>query len=402
MAAAIYKVSQVNAYIRNIFENDYALRRIRVRGEVSNCKYHGSGHIYFTLKDEGGALSCVMFAGKRAAGLRFPMKDGQAVVASGSIMVYERAGSYQLYADEIILDGVGDLWQRFEETKRRLGEMGLFAPEYKKPIPRFARTVGVVTASTGAAIQDIINISTRRNPYVQLILAPAIVQGDAAPASIASGIARLDGMGLDVIIVGRGGGSIEDLWAFNEEIVARAIFDADTPVISAVGHETDTTIADFVADLRAPTPSAAAELAVFDYTAFRRELDTAAGRLGRAMTGKVGSLRLSLEAVKGALDRRSPGYRLQSRRQQLVMDSEWLSRTIRDRLTRRRHELELAAGRLSALSPLDRIKGGYGFVSGPAGAPVKSIADVKRGDEMNIYVKDGSIAATVIDTKGKP
>ncbi|MBQ7246620.1 MAG: exodeoxyribonuclease VII large subunit [Lachnospiraceae bacterium] len=393
MAKTIYRVSQVNAYIRNIFENDYALRQISVRGEVSNCKYNGSGHIYFTLKDETGALSCVMFAGKRARGLRFALADGQAVVVNGSVTVYERSGSYQLYASEIVLDGVGDLYQRFEETKRRLEEMGMFAAEYKKPIPRFVRTVGIVTASTGAAIQDIINISHRRNPYVQLILAPAIVQGDLAPASIVRGIRRLDEMGLDVIIVGRGGGSIEDLWAFNEEIVARAIFDANTPVISAVGHETDTTIADFVADLRAPTPSAAAELAVFDYMSFRQELDSLGLRLGRDMLARISSARNSLTAVKAMLERRSPGYRLQSRRSQLAMDADRISTLMHAALTGSRHALEMAAGRLSSLSPLDRIRGGYGFVSGDDGRPVKSVESVNAGDRLRIYVSDGSITA---------
>ena len=267
MRQNVYSVGQVNTYIKNMFGQDYLLNRLYVKGEVSNCKYHTSGHIYFSLKDETGAIACVMFAAQRST-LKFRLAEGQRVIVLGSVRVYERDGKYQLYANEIVLDGVGLLYERFQALKKELEEMGMFAPEYKKPIPAYCKKVGIVTAPTGAAIRDIMNISRRRNPYVQLILYPALVQGEMAAASIVRGIEALDKLGLDVIIVGRGGGSMEDLWAFNEEIVARAIFHCQTPVISAVGHETDTTIADYVADLRAPTPSAAAELAVYDYYAF--------------------------------------------------------------------------------------------------------------------------------------
>ena len=261
MMKNVYSVGQVNTYIKNMFAQDFLLRRLSVKGEVSNCKYHSSGHIYFTLKDGGGTLQAVMFASQRR-GLNFKLVEGQQVVVKGTVDVYERDGKYQLYASEIELSGRGDLYLRFEKLLKELEEMGMFDPQYKRPIPRFAKTVGIVTAPTGAAIRDIMNISHRRNPYVQLILYPALVQGDGAKDSIVKGIRTLDAMGLDVLIVGRGGGSIEDLWAFNEEEVARAIFACNTPVISAVGHETDVTIADYAADLRAPTPSAAAELAV--------------------------------------------------------------------------------------------------------------------------------------------
>ena len=259
----VYSVGQVNSYIKNMFVQDFLLQDLSVKGEVSNCKYHSSGHIYFTLKDGKGTISCVMFAGNRS-GLAFRMSEGMQIVARGTIDVYERDGKYQLYAKEICQDGAGALYEKFEQLKQDLLERGMFAPEYKKSIPRFVKTVGIVTASTGAAVRDIINISTRRNPYVQLILYPAIVQGEAAAASIVKGIQELERRAVDVMIVGRGGGSIEDLWAFNEEVVAQAVFDCSVPVISAVGHETDTTIIDYVADLRAPTPSAAAELAVYD------------------------------------------------------------------------------------------------------------------------------------------
>ena len=235
----IYGVGQVNAYIQRMFAEDFLLRDIRIKGEVSNCKYHSSGHIYFTLKDAGGAISAILFRGNRVKGLRFPMKDGDKVVVTGSVSVYEKGGTYQIYAKEITLDGAGDLYVRFEQLKKELEEMGMFAAEYKKPIPRFAQRIGIVTAPTGAAVRDIIQISKRRNPHVSIALYPALVQGEGAVESIISGIMALDAMGLDVLIVGRGGGSIEDLWAFNEEAVARAVFNCNTPVISAVGHETD-------------------------------------------------------------------------------------------------------------------------------------------------------------------
>ena len=269
----VYTVAQVNTYVKNMFSQDYLLNRIYVRGEVSNCKYHGSGHIYFSLKDESGSISCVMFAGWRK-GLAFPMRDGQRVIVLGSVSVYERSGSYQLYAKEIIPDGTGRLYEEYERLRRELEEMGMFAQEYKQPIPFYVKRLGIVTAPTGAAVQDIRNVALRRNPYVQLILYPAQVQGEGAADSIVRGIEALDRLGVDVLIVGRGGGSIEDLWAFNEEKVARAIFNCQTPVISAVGHETDTTIADFAADLRAPTPSAAAELAVTDMRGLLTRMQT--------------------------------------------------------------------------------------------------------------------------------
>ena len=259
----VYTVGQINSYIKNMFAQDFLLQELSVKGEVSNCKYHSSGHIYFTLKDAKGTISCVMFAGNRS-GLGFRMSEGMQVVVHGTIDVYERDGKYQMYAKTIEQDGAGALYERFEMLKQELLERGMFSPEYKKPIPKYIRTLGVVTAPTGAAVRDIINIATRRNPYVQILLYPATVQGDGAVESIVRGIRMLERQKVDAIIVGRGGGSIEDLWAFNEEAVAQAVFDCNIPIISAVGHETDTTIIDYVADLRAPTPSAAAELAVYD------------------------------------------------------------------------------------------------------------------------------------------
>lgn len=396
--ASVYSVAQVNAYIKNMFAQDFALTRISVKGEVSNCKYHTSGHIYFTLKDGLGAIQAVMFAGKRA-GLAFKLEEGQQVVVKGSIEVYERDGRYQLYASEITLAGTGDLFKRFEELRNRLEEMGMFAPEYKSQIPRYAKTVGIVTASTGAAIRDIMNISERRNPYVQLILYPALVQGENAASSIVKGIKTLDEMGLDVLIVGRGGGSIEDLWAFNEEIVARAIFECNTPVISAVGHETDVTIADYVADLRAPTPSAAAELAVFDYEAFEAGLAGAQQQLLRAMKQKAESVNYRLERYQLKLALFNPERQMNEKRQRLIDIEEQMRRLLSQRLLDRRHRLELISGRLHGLSPLQKISNGFAFVTGEEDKRLESASQVKKGDSLTMRMSDGKILAKVVDTE---
>ena len=303
--SSVYSVGQVNTYIKQMFQQDFMLNRMFVRGEVSNCKYHTSGHIYFSLKDETGTIACVMFAGNRR-GLAFRMKDGDKVVVGGSVNVYERDGRYQLYAKDIKLEGAGILYERFLALKAELEEMGMFASEYKQQIPSYVRRLGVVTAPTGAAIQDIRNISYRRNPYIQIVLYPALVQGEGAKESIAAGIEALDQMNLDLIIVGRGGGSIEDLWAFNEEVVARAIFQCNTPVISAVGHETDTTIADFVADLRAPTPSAAAELAVADIRGILEQIEAYQNRLQYAMQNRILLYRRKVEGYEARWNYLSP------------------------------------------------------------------------------------------------
>ena len=342
MAGNVYTVKQVNAYIKNMFTQDFMLNRIYVKGEVSNCKYHTSGHIYFSLKDESGTIACVMFAGQRG-GLSFHMSEGQQVVVLGSVSVYERSGSYQLYAKEIRLDGDGVLYEKFQMLKRELEEMGMFAGEYKKPIPAYAKTVGIVTAPTGAAIRDIMNIAARRNPYVQLILYPAQVQGTGAKESIVRGIRALEAYGVDVMIVGRGGGSIEDLWAFNEEEVARAIFNCRIPVISAVGHETDTTIADYVADLRAPTPSAAAELAVSDYRQTKELLREYERKMSRMLEQQIRIKKLKLQEFQTKLGFLHPRYRLQERQQRLV-DLEDRLRLLKERrMQMARHKMALYA-----------------------------------------------------------
>ena len=394
MAGNVYTVKQVNAYIKNMFTQDFMLNRIYVKGEVSNCKYHTSGHIYFSFKDESGTIACVMFAGQRG-GLSFHMSEGQQVVALGSVSVYERSGSYQLYAKEIRLDGDGVLYEKFQMLKRELEEMGMFAGEYKKPIPAYAKTVGIVTAPTGAAIRDIMNIAARRNPYVQLILYPAQVQGTGAKESIVRGIRALEAYGVDVMIVGRGGGSIEDLWAFNEEEVARAIFNCRIPVISAVGHETDTTIADYVADLRAPTPSAAAELAVSDYRQTKELLREYERKMSRMLEQQIRIKKLKLQEFQTKLGFLHPRYRLQERQQRLVDLEDRLRLLMERRMQMARHKMALYAERMKGLSPLEKLSQGYSYVAGEDGKAVKSITQIRPKEELSIYVTDGVIRASV-------
>lgn len=394
----IYSVGQVNRYVKNLFVQDYVLKKVYVKGEVSNCKYHPSGHIYFSLKDETGVLSCVMFAGHRR-GLAFRMKDGDQVVAGGTVDVYERDGRYQLYAKEITQEGEGALYERFLALKKELEEMGMFAQEYKQPIPKFIKTLGVVTAPSGAAVQDIRNISLRRNPYLQIILYPALVQGEGAADSIVKGIQKLDDFGVDVIIVGRGGGSMEDLWAFNEEKVARAIFDCRRPVISAVGHETDFTIADFAADLRAPTPSAAAELAVEQYGKLVDSAVNFRDRLKRGMEAKLRLARLSLEQLQFRFQYLSPETKLRDQRQLLIDYEEALRNAMEQKLKDNRHRLGIYLERYKGLSPLGRLNQGFAFAADKEGRAVTQISQTEPGDLLEISVTDGVIQAEVIATR---
>jgi len=390
----VYTVAQVNSYIKNMFSQDYMMQQILVKGEVSNCKYHTSGHIYFTLKDRSGTIACVMFAGNRS-GLAFQMEAGQQVIVGGSVEVYERDGKYQLYAKHISLDGLGDLNARFEQLKKELEERGMFDGQYKQPIPRFVKTVGIVTAQTGAAVRDIIQVATRRNPYVQLILYPAIVQGDAAPASIVSGIRALEQLNVDVMIVGRGGGSIEDLWAFNEEIVAQAIFDCSVPIISAVGHETDTTIADFVADLRAPTPSAAAELAVADIEELLQGIRHKKELFCRSMNRKIREYRLEFEKRSQRLGYVSPMALVKEKRTRTMHLEESFQYVMERILQRKRQEIALYAQRMKGVSPLDKLSQGFSYVAHDA-RTLTSISQVENGDCIQVYVTDGVVDATVI------
>lgn len=370
------------------------LQSILVKGEVSNCKYHSSGHIYFTLKDERGAIPCVMFAGNRG-GLGFRLQDGQRVIAGGSIDVYEKEGRYQMYARQIAADGAGMWHERFERLKAQLAERGMFAPEYKRPIPRYIGSLGVVTAPTGAAVRDIIHVAKRRNPYIRIILYPAIVQGEAAPQSIVDGIRAMEKQDVDVIIVGRGGGSIEDLWAFNEEIVAQAVFDCPIPVISAVGHETDTTIVDFVSDLRAPTPSAAAELAVYDYRILCQALQEYGRKLDRQMMRGIGLARRQAEQCAGRLRILSPAGKIREKRTFCLRMEERLQENMQKKLRQDRHRMEVYIERMKGLSPLDKLSRGFSYVSDEAGKNVKSVSQVRVGDRLQIRVTDGCIRARV-------
>lgn len=370
------------------------LSRIYVRGEVSNCKYHTSGHLYFCLKDASGTIACVMFAGQRR-GLAFRMKDGDKVIVGGSVNVYERDGKYQLYAREISLEGAGLLYERFLALKKELEEMGMFAPEYKQPIPFYVKRLGVVTAPTGAVIQDIRNVAYRRNPYVQIVLYPALVQGEGAVESIVRGIETLDRLHLDVLIVGRGGGSIEDLWAFNEEPVARAIFNCETPVISAVGHETDTTIADYVADLRAPTPSAAAELAVTDIRGILERMDQYRRRMNYSLQTQVQQARTRLQSYQARWNYLNPVQRLEKQKDRLADAERRLQENMEAVLQNKRHRLELYIRQMQGLSPLDKLNQGFSYVENQEQRPVTRIAQVQEGELLKIQVTDGTIEAEV-------
>ena len=349
----IYSVAQVNSYIKNMFAQDFMLRQVSIKGEVSNCKYHTSGHIYFTIKDAGAAMNAIMFAGSRAAGLSFHMKEGDQVIVTGSVEVYEKTGAYQLYAKKIELDGEGNLYLKFEQLKHELEEMGMFAAEYKQPIPRYAGRIGV------------------------------------------KGIQTLDAMNLDVIIVGRGGGSIEDLWAFNEEIVARAIFDCRTPIISAVGHETDWTIADFVSDRRAPTPSAAAELAVSDYRQTLERLDNLRRRMDRNLTGRIDFFREKLSHIKTRLNFLSPQNKLNENKRRLADIEDALERIMKQRLSDCRQRLALLSGTLDAYSPAKKLAQGYAYVEVEKKGALHSVSDINAGDDINIYLIDGHARAVV-------
>ena len=390
----VYTVRQVNSYIKNMFAQDFMLNRIYVKGEVSNLKYHTSGHIYFSLKDESGTIACVMFAGSRS-GLSFRMEEGQQIIVLGVVDVYARDGKYQLYARKIVRDGVGLLYERFEILKKELQEMGMFAPEYKQKIPKYIRRLGVVTAPTGAAVRDIINITKRRNPFVQIILYPALVQGEGAAESIVKGIHALEAEKVDVMIVGRGGGSMEDLWAFNEEAVARAVFDCSVPVISAVGHETDTTIIDFVADLRAPTPSAAAELAVYDFMEMKKNLKLREEKLLHFMQLILERKRQKLEQYSLRMRAYHPQQRLNEQRQFAADAENRLRREMMRRLEQEKYRLGLMAERLKGLSPLEKLSQGYAYVENSSGANVRTVSNVKQGEQITVYVTDGRIRAEV-------
>lgn len=370
------------------------LQSVLVRGEISNCKYHASGHIYFTLKDSKGVVNCVMFAGNRL-GLSFHLSEGQQVVVGGAVDVYERDGKYQLYAKQIVLDGHGLLYEKYEQLKHELEELGMFAGEYKQSIPRFIRTLGVVTADTGAAVRDIIQIAGRRNPYVQIILYPAIVQGEAAAKSIVNGIRALEQLGVDVMIVGRGGGSIEDLWAFNEREVAQAVFDCSVPVISAVGHETDTTIIDYVADLRAPTPSAAAELAVTDIHEIFEEIERSRLELNRRMSRRLQMCRMMQRQLELRMKASGPAGKIREKKMLAIGLEDKLQERMQRIIQARRHALAVCIERLKGLSPLEKLNSGYSYVTDENGKNIRLLSQAEPGMHIRIQVSDGQFGAVI-------
>jgi len=442
--STVYTVGEVNSYIHSVFEKDARLRRISVKGELSNVKYHSSGHIYFTLKDDTSAIAGVMFS-SNARSLDFRLTEGKAVTIIGSIGTYERDGKYQIYALSAKPSGDGELYEKYEKLKKELEEMGMFAPSYKQPIPAYVKTLGVVTAATGAAVRDIIKVSTRRFPYIQIVLYPAKVQGEGAAESICAGIRALERYGVDCMIVGRGGGSIEDLWAFNEEIVARTIFDCSIPVISAVGHETDTTIADWVADLRAATPSAAAEMAVFDYYAFKENCVSMQHALEQRMQQKIARYRVIRDKYASQLEvknpvsvlrqekircdmlydklsvhmkrkiddarRRNESYpatlrrlfdgRLDGAKRKNESYPAELRRLFEGRLKDRKQKAALLVARLEGLSPLLKLSQGYSLTENEAGQVVSSIERVRVDDAITVHVLDGDIKARVTDVEGQ-
>ncbi len=417
--SAVFSVSGLNNYLRRMIRLDIISRSVTVRGEISNHKYHSAGNIYFTLKDKDATLKCMMFASERREGLKFELKDGQLVEVRGRIDIYPLGGTYQLYATSVSLAGEGQLYARFIELKNRLEEEGLFSKEYKREIPKFVKRLGVCTAATGAAVRDIINIAKRRYPGIEIIIFSAYVQGAEAPSSIIEGLKTLPGYDVDVIIVGRGGGSIEDLWAFNDENVARAIFESPVPVISAVGHETDFTIADFAADLRAPTPSAAAELAVFDYretadSLYEYKLDLL--DLIERNIEKNKNILLNLEKelrylgpeqllsdLKQRID--TCGDRLNAqmllaiseRKNRILPSRDKLEALMREELQKTKHKLSIASERMKLLSPLNRLSDGYARVDTDKKFRISSVDDINADEIMHIYFKDGRINARAIE-----
>lgn len=390
----IYSVFQVNTYIHNMFHEDYLLSDVSVSGEISNLKFHTSGHIYFTLKDDKSAISCAIFR-PSAQKLNIALKDGDKIVASGSISNYVPNGSVTFNVTKVEYEGVGDLTKKFEELKKRLAEQGLFDKEFKKPIPKFPKTIGIVTAPTGAAIRDIISVSKRRNPYISLILFPALVQGEGAKESIVKGIETLEKANVDVIIVGRGGGSLEDLWAFNEEEVAYAIFQCPIPIISAVGHEIDFTISDFTADLRAATPSAAAELAVPDIRQTIEDINDLKKSLDKDFERVLKNKLHKLAVYEAKLNALSPVNKLN--KQKLIADSynNKLDLLMKKIIKEKKAELETLSERLKGVSPLERLKAGMAYVTDSSGKRVVGVEGLLTNDKVKLTMKDGYAFAIV-------
>ncbi|MBP5276445.1 MAG: exodeoxyribonuclease VII large subunit [Lachnospiraceae bacterium] len=394
----VYSVYQINKYIHNMFSEDYLLPDVSVEGEISNIKFHSSGHIYFTLKGEQSAISCAIFKNATRK-INTELKDGLKIIARGSINNYIQAGSVTFNITDVKSAGIGDLSEKYEALKKKLSEQGMFDKEFKKPIPKFPQKVGIVTASTGAAIRDIISVSKRRNPYISLILYPALVQGEGAASSVAKGIEILDNAGVDVIIVGRGGGSIEDLWAFNEEELAYAIFQCETPIISAVGHEIDFTIADFVADMRAATPSAAAELAVPDIAGVIKDIDSVSASLDRALLKVTSNYKKKIDIYNTKLDALSPYNTLKKQKISVNSYDKNLDLLMKNIISRNKMLIRQYEEKLKGVSPLERLKAGMAYVTLEDGKRISGVRDLKKDDKIKVIMKDGSATVSVIDIK---
>ena len=400
MERQVLSVGQINDYIKNKLDGDPGLRNIAIRGELSNYKVYPSGHHYFTIKDGTGAMKCVMFK-SAAQRLRFRPENGMQVIAMGSVTVYVRDGVYQLYCTGMVMDGVGDLYAAFEQLKAKLSAQGLFDPAHKKPLPKLPGTIGIITSSAGAAVHDMLRILRKRYPLTMVKLLPVRVQGAEAPAEIAGAIRYANQHNLaDLLIVGRGGGSIEDLWAFNDELVARAIYESKIPVISAVGHEPDVTISDFVADLRAATPSNAAELAVPDQDALRQSLDDLHSAMAVAMLTKIDRAGERLQNLSNRPVLKSPLASFESRRRALELLENRLVSAQSGNVARSRQRFVAQVGKLDAMSPLKVLTRGYAMVAKEDGTIVRSVSDVKPREPIAVRVSDGTIVATVIG--GKP
>jgi exodeoxyribonuclease VII large subunit len=391
----IYSVSVVNRYVKQLLQQDMLLSALWVSGEISNFKRHSSGHLYFTLKDAEGSMAAVMFVGE-ARLLEFWPQNGQQVQVQGYVSLYEKTGQYQLYVKKMQPQGNGALYEAFERLKAKLEAEGLFDSAYKKPIPAFPRGIGIVTSPTGAAIRDIVQIARRRHPGIRLVLYPALVQGEGAAATIVKGIQTLDRMAeIDTLIVGRGGGSIEDLWPFNEEMVARAIAEAKTPVISAVGHETDFTIADFAADMRAPTPSAAAELAVPEIAGIMRSIGLEEQKQGALLKKKLWMQRQRLELWWQRLQLQDPGRQLDSYRQRLDMAMQYQQNRIEQQLKEKKQQLEALENALMLLSPQHQLEKGYALLTDEAGKAILRAEQIQIADRVNIQMQDGRLTVKV-------
>ncbi len=399
MAQQVISVTQINEYIRAMMDQDRLLNNLAIKGEISNYKLYPSGHHYFTLKDEGGALRCVMFKGN-AMRMKFRPENGMKVIAMGKISVFPRDGAYQLYCSGLVLDGVGDLYAAFEQLKGKLQAQGLFDPAHKKPLPQYPHTIGIITSSAGAAVHDMLRILRKRYPLVRVLLFPVRVQGVEAPGEIAAAIryANFHRMA-DLLIVGRGGGSIEDLWAFNDEMVARAIYDSRIPVISAVGHEPDVTISDFVADLRAATPSNAAELAVPDQDVLRQTLDSLSAHMAAIMNRRIQNARKHLHILSESQSLKSPVGYLQHRHKALELLNNRLVSAQNQQISRKTQRYIAVTAKLDAMSPLKVLTRGYAMALKENGEVIRTVQAVNNGEDIHIRLSDGTVTATVVNRK---